>query len=299
MSEQRKDVYTRITSEIIAAIERGAGPFNMPWHHDGSSVSRPINLASQKPYRGINVVALWAAADRSGYSKGLWGTYRQWQAQNAQVRKGVCGSTVVLWKQSFSTDDQADNTDDDAKPQRPFFAQAFTVFNVEQVDGYTTPTRPQLDSTERLEQADKFINNLNINCVFGGDGASYNIRTDTVHMPSFAQFKSAEAYAATYIHECGHASGASHRLNRDLSGSFGSERYAAEEICAELLSSFILADLGIANEPRPDHAAYIESWLKKLRTDPRAIFTAASKAQIAADWMHACQVPADATALSA
>jgi antirestriction protein ArdC len=299
MNKERQDIYTRITSEIVDSIERGAGPFKMPWHHDGSAVSRPINLASQKPYRGINVLALWAAADTFGYSKGLWGTYRQWQAQNAQVRKGERGSTVVLWKQSSSTDDHQDGNDDGGKRQRPFFAQAFTVFNVEQVDGYSAPKPKLLDAAERLQQADRFIDNLNIKCIFGGDAAFYNTLTDTVHMPPFAQFKSAEGYAATYIHECGHASGASHRLNRDLSGKFGSENYAAEEICVELLSSFILADLGIANEPRPDHAAYIHSWLKKLRTDPRAIFTAASKAQIAADWMHACQVPADATALSA
>lgn len=299
MSEQRQDVYTRITSEIIAAIERGAGPFKMPWHHDGSTVSRPINLASQKPYRGINVLALWAAADTLGYRKGLWGTYRQWQAQNAQVRKGERGSTVVLWKQCYSTDDPHENNDDDGKLQRPFFAQAFTVFNVEQVEGYTARKPHLIDTTERLEQADRFIDNLKIKCIFGGDAAYYDTLSDTVHMPPFAQFKSAEGYAATYIHECGHATGASHRLNRDLSGRFGSESYAAEEICVELLSSFILADLGIANEPRPDHAAYIHSWLKKLRTDPRAIFTAASKAQIAADWMHACQMPAEAATLAA
>jgi antirestriction protein ArdC len=76
MAEQRPDVYARITGEIVAAIEAGAGKWKMPWHHDGSATSRPINLASKKPYRGINVLALWAVAERFGYTESLWGTWR-------------------------------------------------------------------------------------------------------------------------------------------------------------------------------------------------------------------------------
>ncbi len=104
MASERADVYSRITDEIVAAIEVGAGKWKMPWHHDGSVTSRPINLASKKPYRGINILALWAVAERCGYAKGLWGTYRQWQAEGAQVRKGEHGSTVVLWKQFGATE---------------------------------------------------------------------------------------------------------------------------------------------------------------------------------------------------
>lgn len=94
-------------------------------------------------------------------------------------------------------------------------------------------------------------------------------------------------YYGVAIHECGHATGARHRLDRDLTGRFGSRSYAAEEMCAEMAAGFVLADLGIAHHPRPDHAAYIASWLEVLKDDPRAIFTAASKAQAIADWMHA------------
>ena len=102
MTETRADVYSRITDQIAAAIEEGATDWRMPWHHDGNSTSRPINLASNKPYRGVNVLALWITADASGYTNGLWGTYRQWLAEGAQVRKGERGTTVVLWKQSTS-----------------------------------------------------------------------------------------------------------------------------------------------------------------------------------------------------
>lgn len=160
MSEQRQDIYTRITNDIIAAIERGAEHWKMPWHHDGSATFRPINLASQKPYRGVNVVALWAAAEVSGFQQGLWGTYRQWQAQGAQVRKGERGSTVVLWKQSGAADSNADDGREPSASHRRFFAQGYTVFNLAQVDGYMLPETPRLDSCARHQNADQFIRPL-------------------------------------------------------------------------------------------------------------------------------------------
>jgi antirestriction protein ArdC len=91
----RADVYTRITDEIVAAIEKGAGEWRMPWHHDGGSIARPRNVASDRPYRGINILALWVAATRSGYASGTWGTYRQWAERGFQVRRGETATTVV------------------------------------------------------------------------------------------------------------------------------------------------------------------------------------------------------------
>jgi antirestriction protein ArdC len=128
----RTDVYTRITAEIIAAIEAGAGEFRMPWHHTGTSTARPTNIASGKNYRGVNVLALWAAAEIAHYDSGLWGTYRQWQAREAQVRKGERGTTVVLWKEARPAGDDAGDDNragDEDRPARRIFARAFTVFN--------------------------------------------------------------------------------------------------------------------------------------------------------------------------
>jgi Zincin-like metallopeptidase/Transposase IS66 family len=89
-----------------------------------------------------------------------------------------------------------------------------------------------------------------------------------------------------------HATGAEHRLHRDITGRFGPARYAIDEVIVELTGGFVMADN--AHEPRAEHAAYIASWLKVMKNDPRAIFTAASKAQAAADWMHAKQPGANA-----
>lgn len=292
-SGARADIYTRITAEIIAAIEQGAGEWRAPWFHNGTKAARPTNVASGKCYRGINTVALWVAAMAGGYSDGLWGTYRQWQDAGAQVRKGERSTTVVLWKQIASSG-PADDDDGDDGGYRRMFARAFSVFNVAQVDGYELPLPDVLPESQRLEHAEDFIANLGIRTAFGGSEACYVPSSDTVFMPDFASFRDAASFYGVWLHESGHASGAKHRLDRDLSGRFGSAAYAAEECCVEILSGLVLADLGIAHHPRPDHAAYIASWIEVLKDDPRAIFTAASKAQQAADWMHAQQpVPAE------
>ena len=282
-SAVRADVYSRITEEIIAGIEHGPGDWRAPWHHNGTSIARPSNLGSGKRYRGINTVALWVAAMNRGYADGLWGTYRQWAAAGAQVRKGERATTVVFWKQIESGG--GDALEDDDGGRKKMFARAFSVFNVSQVDGFAPPPAVLLPEADRLADAEAFINNLGIQTVFGGSEAFYRPSTDTVQMPTFECFSDPASFYGVWLHETGHASGAKHRLDRDLSGRFGTATYAAEECCVEILSGLILADLGIAHHPRPDHAAYIASWLKVLKDDPRAIFTAASKAQQAADWM--------------
>lgn len=286
--QDRADVYSRITGEIIAAIEQGAGEWHAPWFHDGTSAARPTNLSSGKRYRGINTVALWVAAMAADYGDGLWGTYRQWQDAGGQVRKGERSTTVVLWKQIASSETVGHDDDDDERGRR-MFARAFSVFNVAQVEGYERPPTNTLLESERLVHAEGFIANLGIKATFGGAEAYYLPSSDRVFMPDFASFRDAASFYGVLLHECGHASGAKHRLDRDLSGRFGSAAYAAEECCVEILSGLVLADLGIAHHPRPDHAAYIASWLKVLKDDTRAIFTAAGKAQQAADWMHAQQ----------
>lgn len=285
-SSERADVYTRITAEIVAAIEAGAGDWRMPWHHDGTAITRPQNLSSGKRYRGVNVLALWIAAEAHGYANGLWGTYRQWLAVDAQVRKGERGTTVVLWKQA-GTDDDAEDADNDMR--RRFFARAFTVFNVAQVDGYEPEPAAKLPETDRLAHVEAFIDALKVPIVTGNYNAHYRIDLDTIFMPEYAAFTSPAAHASVLVHEAAHASGAKHRLDRNFQERFKHDWLPMEEATAELAASYILADLGVAHHPRPDHAAYVASWLSLLKTDSRAIFTAASKAQQAADWMHAQQ----------
>ena len=281
-STERIDIYQRITNQIIAAIEAGTATFEMPWHHSGGSVSRPSNVLSEKQYRGVNIMSLWASSLEHEFSSGLWGTYRQWKQKGAHVCKGERGTPIVFYK-------RVDRDIDDANDDHSSFyllARGFTVFNLDQVEGFEAPQIDPLPEEHRIAKAESFFANLKIKTAYGGSEAYYRPSTDTVHMPAFSDFKEASGFYSVLGHECGHASGAKHRLDRDLKGRFGDERYAAEEAIVEFASSFIMADLGIACEPRPDHAAYIASWLKVLKDDPKAVFSAASKAQQVADWMH-------------
>src|SRR5215471_13135076 len=128
-----RDVYSRVTSQIVNAIEQGVGKWRMPWHTSGRHAFSPINVTSHKPYRGINTVCLWAAAQAKGYESGEWGTYKQWQEREAQVRKGEKATTVVFWKFALaSSDSQDDGEDTPANTSRLLFTRGYSVFNAAQ-----------------------------------------------------------------------------------------------------------------------------------------------------------------------
>lgn len=293
--KDRGDVYTRITETIAAAIEAGASRWKMPWHHNGNATSRPTNISSSHRYRGINVLCLWAEAEARGFSEGLWGTYRQWQAVGAQVRRGETASTGVFWKKLGGGDgedpgESAGEDEDGRGGRRPrFMCRAFSLFNVGQVDGYVTPETVESPAAQRLAHADSFFNALAIDIRHGPYDAHYRPSEDRIYISPLERFNDAASYYATLIHEAAHASSAKHRLDRDISTIANEQARAREELLAELTAGFVMGDLGIANQPRPDHAAYLASWLKALRDDPKALFQAASQAQTIADWMHAQQ----------
>ena len=301
-AEERADIYQRVTDRIVAAIEQGAkaGDWRMPWHSgaDGQPSTVPCNATTGRPYRGVNILALWAAAQASGYSSGTWATYRQWRELGAQVRKGEQASPVVFWRllderEAGGAGDAGSGggggDEDEAGGRRRLLARGYSVFNAAQVDGYEAPALPVLPEAQRIARADGFFAALGATVEHGGARACYVPGKDVIRMPDFAVFRDAVAYYAILAHEAVHWAGHASRCARDLSGRFGSDAYAAEELIAELGAAFLCADLRLAAEPRPDHAQYVASWLKVLRGDKRAVFTAAAKAQAAADWMHARQ----------
>lgn len=279
----KPNIFERITNQIVAAIEAGALDYSMPWHQTGKSLDCPHNAITGRAYRGLNVVTLWMDGHVAGFQTGQWATYRQWNEHGAQVRKGERGTPVFFWQQRGNGDTEHDDGED--RRRLGFIAKAFTVFNVEQVDGYTPDAIPELSDTERHARAEGFIRQVGATIQHGGDRAYYSPGLDTIQMPEFRQFKTSNGYYATLAHELIHWSGAKHRLDRNLSNRFGSADYAMEELIAELGAAFTCARLGLKTEPRRDHAPYVGSWLKALRGDSRAIFTAASKAQQAADYL--------------
>ena len=225
-ASQRSDVYARVTQAIVDAIEAGTATWRMPWHHSGADVTRPTNVASGRPYRGINTVSLWAAADGSGYTSGVWGTYRQWQALGAQVRKGEHSSLGILWKEFRAKDDDAGDDDD----HRRLFAKAFSLFNADQVDGYAPEPGPDLPESERLAAAEAFIAALGIETVYGSASAYYHIAEDRIHMPDFRAFHDAHGFYATHIHEVGNIASV---LVAGGAGEGAVERYLRHLHCGE------------------------------------------------------------------
>jgi antirestriction protein ArdC len=262
-------------------LSNRARKYEMPWH----ALSTPLNATNRKPYRGVNVLMLWATTRKYSYSSNEWATYRQWQEAGAHVRKGERSTTVVFWK--FYDRSEAQQGDSDDSEDRPrCFARCYHVFNASQVDGYAPRIADQLPESMRIENADRFFASLPAVIKYGGDQAFYSPAGDFIQMPPFAQFKSPKGYVCTIAHEFAHWSGAPSRLNRDLSGRFGDERYCMEELCAELTSCFLCADLQIQSEPRLDHASYISSWLRVMKSDKRAIFAAANRAQEAPTYLQ-------------
>lgn len=180
------------------------------------------------------------------------------------------------------------------------FMKGYTVFNIEQIEGlpahYYAPAKSQLNPDQRIEAADAFFADTGADIRHGGSSAYYSPPEDYVQMPVFESFRDAESYYATLAHECTHWTRHKSRLDRDFGRKrFGDEGYAREELVAELGAAFLCADLGLTLEDREDHAAYIGSWLKVLKDDKRAIFTAAAHAQRATDYLHGLQPVIDET----
>ena len=294
----KTDIYQKITDQIVSELEKGVRPWLKPWNaeHAAERITRPLR-GNGIPYQGINVLMLWSAAMEKGYAAPVWMTFKQASELKANVRKGEHGSLVVYADRIIRTETDT-ATGEEAERAIPFM-KGYTVFNVEQIDGlpehYYAKPAPRVDTIERIDRAEAFFAATGATVRHGGTMAYYNVSQDFVQLPPFESFRDAESYYATRAHENIHWTRHKSRLDRDFGRKwFGDEGYAMEELVAELGSAFLSADLDLTPEVREDHASYIASWVKVLKDDRRAIFTAASHAQRAADFLHGLQTPAAA-----
>ena len=270
----RKELYASVTAQVVEQIEAGAPAWRMPWHAIADA-GEPVNALTRQPYRGGNHLVFGMVAVVRGWSGGHWATYKQWRALDAQVRRGERATHGVKWSP----------VEDRLTGERRLVPFCFAVFSSAQVDGWEAPEPIERDTPERIAVADRFFSALGSDVRHGGNRAAYVPSGDYIIVPDLAQFERATDYYATTAHEHAHWSGHEKRLGRDLSGRFGTDAYAAEELIAELSAAFTCARLGISTVPRPDHAAYLNSWLRVLRADTSALFHAASKAQAATDYL--------------
>ena len=295
---ERKDVYSRITAQIVEHLEKGVRPWIRPWNaeHAAGRITRPLRHNGQ-PYSGINILSLWMSALAQNFAAPIWMTYRQASELNAHVKKGEKGSLVV-YANAITRTERDDKTGQDGEREIPYM-KGYTVFNVEQIEGlpeiFYAKAVPTLDSVARIDRAEKFFANLGATIKHGGTRAYYAQELDYVQMPPFEAFRDSESYYSTLAHELAHWTKHPQRLDRDLGRkSWGDEGYSREELVAELRSAFLCADLELHQEASEENAAYIATWLEVLKHDHRAIFAAAAHAQKAADYLNqkaAVQVP--------
>lgn len=282
-------IYDDVSAKLATMMETAdPNDWVMPWH---AASFLPTNASTGKTYRGGNVVALWITAEDRGYSGAYWATYRQWSALGRQVRKGERATHCVKWiaREDAKT---ADKVDDDTRTRSRLIPRGFAVFHYAQTDaaeGCGEPWEPPAPpiGADPIPTADAFVRAVGATMRDGTD-AHYNPRTDTVHVPPLAAFTESVAYYATALHELTHWTGHADRLARETLAEYfaSAETRAREELTAELGAAFACASLGLTTTPREDHAQYLASWARLLRSDPSAFYKAASAAAKACDYLH-------------
>ena len=288
--QDRTSLYDEITGKIIGELEAGRVPWVQPWGTAAAKapLAMPRNAATSRHYSGINVLILWGAVVEHGFPSQSWLTFRQALGLGGNVRKGERGTTVV-YADRFVPDDEkrrARETGEDA--QAIPFLKRFTVFNAAQCENLpddiaTVAPPPPPGLVE--PQVEALIRSTGIDFRIGGNRAFYVPALDYVQVPPPQAYFEPINWHRTALHELGHATGHPSRLGRDVTGAFGTKKYAFEELVAEMNAAFCCASLGIV--PTVRHADYLGSWLEVLREDNRAIVRAASQASKAADWLLA------------
>lgn len=268
-----QDFFQAVTNRIVATIEAGAPAWVRPW---SVCDQRPRNAATKRPYRGINALLLGLEAQARGYASNAWLTYRQAAALNAQVRGGEHGTAIVFYKLHELHEPQPNGE----KRVIPLL-RSFVVFNVAQIDGLAEETQPAGRTWDPHLEAELVLSTSGAELRFGGTAAYYHPAQDAIYLPPKDAFADQASYYSTALHELTHWTGHPARCNRDLSGRFGNDSYAMEELVAEIGAAFLCGHCRI--DGRLQHAAYVHSWLQVLKADKRAVFTAAAKAQQAAD----------------
>ena len=290
--QDRTSLYQEITDKIIADLEAGRAPWVQPWGTAAAkaTLAMPQNASTHRRYSGINVLILWGAVIERGFSSQSWLTFRQALGLGGNVRKSERGTTVVYADRFTPEDERRRAAETGEEAQAIPFLKRFTVFNTAQCEGLPDEmmaVAPPVETGLVLPQAEALIRATGIDFRIGGARAFYSPTHDFVQVPPPQAYFEPINWHRTALHEVSHASGAAHRLNRDLSGSFGSKAYAREELIAEMAGAFVCASLGIV--PTVRHADYLGSWIDVLREDDRAIVRAASAASKAADYLLAFQ----------
>ena len=281
---QRRDHYQDLTDKVIAALEAGTAPWRRPWNPNACGGSTtPVNAATGHRYRGVNVFVLGMSPLALASGDPRWCSYRQALARGWQVRKAERATPVYFYKPIEIADKSEAG---ESETRRVPILRTFSVFHASQIDGISAFAAPPATKTipERIEDVEIILLASGVPVRIGGDHAYYSPATDHIQLPPDSAFESPALRGSVAIHELGHASGHPSRLNRDLSGRFGSSAYSREELRAEFSSILVGSEIGLPTDI-PNHASYLNSWLAILKQDKREIFRAAADAQRIADYI--------------
>lgn len=286
---------TDMAQRFLDALNQGQIPWKACWQG-----ALPCNAATGKRYRGVNAMYLSFVADARGFTDPRWCTYVQAEKNGWQVKKGAVSAKVEYWayydrkqKKLLSWEDAHKllAADPAYEMNLQLSSRVHCVFNAEEIEGIPALQRNATDIGMLREQRDNLIRNMGIGYREEGSRAYYSPGADAVTLPPEASFDDTYSYMATFLHECGHATGHPSRLNRDLSGNFGSESYAREELRAEIASAFTAQALGLQLSDSQleyhmsQHIAYVQSWSETLRKNPEELFRAIKAAEEISDYL--------------
>lgn len=276
------DIRAQITNTIISMLEQGStDKWERPWKSVAAK-GLPRNYTTGRAYTGVNVLLLWCAAQERGYGRNEWMTYNQAQQIGAKVRAGAKGVMGIFYKMVERKKGDAGDGEDDAKQggMMPML-KPFWVFNVAEIEGLPAQEAPMNTAFNPAEEGEFILAASGADIRHGGNRAYYSPGLDFIQLPEKAQFANEADYYATGFHELIHWTGNAGRLGREYGKKFGDDAYAFEELVAELGASFLMADLGMHEATIQGHANYVDHWLKVLKADKGAIFTAAKAASAA------------------
>lgn len=281
--EEKVDRYSAhveaTNAKILDLMAKNEAPWQKGWDAGQEHGGLPYNATTGNAYSGYNSMALMTEGMLKGYADNRWLTFKQAQDLNCHVRKGEKGTQAIKWVEIKRKGEEREGGKDDENKQSRMAPVVFTVFNAEQIEGMPpAPQRIQRAEHERHAECEQLIAASKAHIIHGGDRAYYSPHRDTVHMPERNLFHSGNLYLSTLFHELGHWTGHKSRLDRDLTGGFGSENYAKEELRAEISSFMVGQHLGIGHDPTR-HAAYLQSWIKVVQDDPKAILHACRDAE--------------------
>ena len=276
------DLYQTITDKFIDEMKKGIIPWKRDWR---GAFGAPRNFATKKPYRGINVFLLYFDAQKHGYKRPEYLTFKQCADLGGSIKAGSKSTIVVFWK--LLKKEETDPKTGQLKKKTIQFLKYYNVFNVEQ----TTLTIPEEPVTEHVAapKAEETIKSYLTRETIAQEAGNpaYCPSTDSIRMPNLNDFEHAEEYYSAYFHEMTHSTGPKKRLARFEIGGYVHEEYAKEELVAEIGASFLMADHELTTEfSFKNSTAYLQNWISALKNDPKLIICASGKAQLAADYIY-------------